>query len=140
MTDTDFFNLSSMESMITTPLSIGQIDLHEVYVFYDQPLLFLVQSQSKGNPMYIGNAIDETDDDETWMYLEVSQQRLNQINNKEIDLYTAYKQSENDLLIKFTIHNKLSRETGTLHATEELVEADSMPDELLPVPGYYLNE
>ena len=139
-TDTSLIdNPGQYVNMIMPPLSIGEIELLEIYTYYDIPLQFRVKSKSTGNAIYIGYLIND-DEDEIWHYLEVSEKRVKELHNGEIDLYTAVRDSENGLIIEFTIHKETYKQKNKLHATEELLDTLYIPMAKMPYPGVMLTK
>lgn len=130
-------NPDSYRNMITTPVSIGDVEILEIFAYYDMPIQYLVRGKKVGD-MYIGTMVDDSDDDETWHFLEVSHQRLMLIRNNHLDLYTAFRQSENDLVIELIIHKRIAKERNALVLSESLLNANHIPDDDLPPKGVYL--
>ena len=46
---------------------LGKLEIVEIYVYYDQPVLF--SCKSAAGHLYLGVAAEENDEHETWFYL-----------------------------------------------------------------------
>jgi hypothetical protein len=112
--------------------SLGQLEIIEVYEYYDQPLLFACQNAS--SVRYLVVLEDEDDDSETWLYATISPTRHQQIRSGGIDLYSAFKQAEDGFVfVVQTFHDE------SISSDFNLVSVDELTEEQLPEQGEALN-
>ena len=111
--------------------TLGKLEIVETYAYYDEPVLFSCKN-AEGD-LYLVVAADENDQYETWLYAQVSSDRLNLIQTDTIDLHDAFANTENGwiLQVKFRYDKSLPE--------SEFVQSDQVPDEMLPESGEYLN-
>ena len=102
----------------------------EVFVYHDRPLLF--SAQDVLGHKYLAVLTDEEDTFEDWIYIAVSQSRLEMIRSGGIDLHDAFGKPENNIVFK--IRNNFDGD-------EEItpVFAINLPVELLPKKGTALD-
>lgn len=105
---------------------LGKLEIVEIYDYYDQPVLFSCKN-TDGN-LYLVVAADENDQYETWLYTQVSVDRLNLIESDTIDLHDAFADTEDGsvLQVKFPYD-----ETPPL---AELVKSNEISADMLPDP------
>lgn len=110
---------------------LGKLEIVEIYDYYDQPVLFSCKN-TDGN-LYLVVAADENDQYETWLYAQVSVDRLNLIESDTIDLHDAFADTEDGsvLQVKFPYDE-------TLPLTEH-VKSYQIPKDMLPNPGECLD-
>ena len=116
--ETDTLNISEL----------GGLEIIEIYDYYDQPILFACKNAA--GHLHLVVAADEDDQHETWLYVEVSVERLNLIRSGTIDLHDAFADSENGHLLQV----KFSYNNPTLPQIEHL-ESNQIPEDMLPTPG-----
>ena len=121
-----------METDILNISELGRLEIIEIYDYYDQPILFACKNAA--GYLHLVVAADEDDQHETWLYVEVSVERLNLIRSGTIDLHDAFADSENGhlLQVKFFYNN------STLPQIEHL-ESNQIPGDMLPMPGERLD-
>jgi hypothetical protein len=91
-------------SFLPTDSFLGNLELLEVYVFYDSPRLFACQNLS--GQIFIAVWIDETANADIWLYVSVSPNRFLAIRSGYIDLHEAYAKAEEiDGLYKVTTYH-----------------------------------
>lgn len=105
---------------------LGNIELNEIFEFYDIPRLFTCKN--KTGQYYLVLSIDENDEQLIWLYLGVSIDRLNLLINRKMDLYSAFKNPENDFLYRVTT-SYLSEATNLEYIFAEQLTADELPYE-----------
>lgn len=109
---------------------LGNIEIIEIYDFYDQPCLFLCKNKSGQN--FLSLWIDELSDKQVWLYLPISKWRLREIFERSLDLKSAFQTSEDQLVYKVLIADD--------NESDEVVRVDcfSLTDEELPTAGEYI--
>lgn len=111
---------------------LGSLEIIEIYDYYDQPILFACKNAA--GHLYLVVAADEDEQHETWLYMEISVERLNLIRSGAIDLHDAFVYPESDCLfqVRFPYDNSTSPQI-------ESIEANQVPKDMLPTPGESLN-
>ncbi len=105
---------------------LGKLEVLEIYEFYDIPILFLCSNQYGHH--YLVLSISETDEYNVWIYAAISKKRLKAVRAGAIDLYDAFKQTEDACIFKVTT---LSTEPDTVTT----VMCDDLRSEWLPTKG-----
>lgn len=79
----------NMEITDTITHTIGELQLLQIYIWYDRPLLF--SCQSADGQRYL--AVISRDDGgfEEWVYSPIAAELLDAVNSGSVDLYTAFK-------------------------------------------------
>ena len=111
---------------------LGRLEIIEIYDYYDQPILFACKNAA--GHLHLVVAADEDEQHETWLYIEVSLERLNLIRSGTIDLHDAFAYPENGYVfqIRFPYDNPTSPQI-------EFIEANQVPEDMLPTPGESLD-
>ncbi len=111
---------------------LGRLEIIETYAYYDEPVLFSCKNVL--NQFYFVVAADENDRYETWLYVRVSNERLNLIRKGKIDLHDAFACSEDGtvLQVRFPYDKQLVPKIDP-------VETKQISMELLPIPGECLD-
>lgn len=105
---------------------IGKLYIVDVYVYYDEPLLFFAVDEISSN--YLVNAID----DDKWLMVRVSKERLEEIVSNRISLRDVYEKPEIDNIIVVTdVNNNIKLEN---------LKSSDLTDDMLPDPGIGLTE
>lgn len=120
-----------MADILNIP-SLGKLKIVETYVYYDQPVLF--SCKNAAGHLYLVVAADENDQYDTWLYVGVSAERLNNIRSGAIDLHDAFADPEDGFLFQviapYSNQNPLQIES---------IRPDQIPEDMLPMPGECLN-
>lgn len=111
---------------------LGKLEIVETYAFYDEPVLFFCKN-TVGH-LYLVVAADENDQNETWLYAEVSTERLNLIRSGSIDLHDAFADTEDGSVfqVRFPYDN-------LTEPIIESVQSNQISKDMLPIPGEYLD-
>lgn len=119
-----------MADILNIP-KLGRLEIVEIYDYYDQPVLFSCKNTL--GDLYLVVAADENVQYETWLYAQVSVDRLNLIQSDTIDLHDAFADTEDGfvLQVKFPYDE-------TLPLTE-LVKSNQISEDMLPDPGEFLD-
>ena len=104
---------------------LGELDIVEIYVYYDRPILYSCKNVDR--QLYLAVFADDDDENETWLYAEVSLRRLNRIRSGEIDLYNAFAKPENKSLFQVTV--PYNPESKIKTETVQEVFSDMLPEE-----------
>ena len=111
---------------------LGELEIVETYVYYDQPVLF--SCKSAAGHLYLAVAADKNDEHETWLYVGVSVERLNLIRSGTIDLHDAFALPEDGFLLQEIIPYD-----DQTQPRMEPIEPDQISEDMLPMPGECLN-
>ena len=120
-----------------------ELELVETFIYYDQPVLFTCKSLSsevhsckdaKGK-LYLAVAADENETMETWLYVEISDQRLCDLKSGVIDLRSAFAEPEQNTVIELVI----PFQDYDIARVNYVCPTEVNPD-FLPVAGEYLND
>ena len=110
---------------------LGRLEIVETYAYYDEPILFSCKDAE--NNLYLVVAADENDQYETWLYAEVSAERLNSIRSGTIDLYNAFVNTENGYLLQVKFPYDQTE------PSIESVQSHRISEDMLPIPGERLD-
>lgn len=105
---------------------LGKLEVLEIYEFYDIPRLFLCSNQY--GHYYLVLSVSEADKYHTWIYAAISNKRLKAVRAGDVDLYDAFKQTEDACVFKVTT---LSTESDTVTT----IMCDDLHSEWLPIKG-----
>lgn len=119
-----------MADILNIP-KLGRLEIVEIYDYYDQPVLF--SCKNTFGDLYLVVAADENDQYETWLYAQISVDRLNLLHSDTIDLHDAFTDTEdgNVFQVKFPYDD-------TTPLTEK-VKSSQISEDMLPDPGEYLD-
>lgn len=106
----------------------GQLEVIEVYEYYDQPVLFAARDRL--NTYYLATFADETEITEVWLYAPMSHGRFDAVRSGIVDLYQAFKGTETGKVLR--VEYSLDSSNAPVVST---VDAAEIIDDLLPVPG-----
>ncbi|MGM3305220.1 DUF6575 domain-containing protein [Anabaena sp. WFMT] len=107
------------------------LEIIEVYEYYDVPCLFSCRNTS--GQIFLAVWIDETPEFKTWLYVPMSQRRVENLRSGNIDLRDAFVNSEDNFVYKAII---------PCDATPDRIEtilSKNLIDDWLPLPGEFLN-
>ena len=111
---------------------LGRLEIIEIYDYYDQPILFACKNAA--GHLHLVVAADEDEQYETWLYVEVSVERLNLIRSGTIDLHDAFAYPESECLFQV----RFPYDNPTLPQVES-IEANQIPEDMFPTPGESLD-
>jgi hypothetical protein len=115
--------------MLFTNGSITELERLEVFDYYDVPILFTCIDGY--GQIYLVVMLSYGDQEEEWLYIKVSRERLAAMKAGEMDIYTAFREQEQG-----GVCIEAHKYTGQ-HSTI-IVNCDEVPDEWLPEKGDYL--
>lgn len=116
--------------MINNYPNFREMQTIEVFVYHDRPLLF--SAQDILGHKYLAVLTDEEDTFEDWIYVAVSQSRLEMIRSGGIDLHDAFGKPENNIIFKIRNNFDGDEEINSIFAYD-------LPIELLPKKNTRLN-
>lgn len=106
--------------------SLGELQLVDVFQYYDFPILFACINQNKS--VFISVCIDEDEYGYHWLYSHVSNKTMSRLKCGKIDFKTAILDSINGVLFK--IYTKFNGESALT-----LANVDEINDDMLPLSG-----
>ena len=112
--------------------TLGRLEILETFEYYDQPVLF--SCKNVAGHLYLVVAADENDQNETWLYAGVSEERLNLIRSGAIDLHDAFADPEDGLLVRVIVPYDNQTEFQI-----DSIPPDQVPEDMFPVPGECLD-
>ena len=80
---------------------LGKLKTIEVYVYVDRPCLFSCRNAT--GYLFLAVWVDETEVDNLWLYVPVSEARFQAIRTGEIDLHDAFLQSEDGFVYQVKV-------------------------------------
>ncbi len=115
--------------MIPLNTILGELDIFEIYEYLDGPRLFAARNNI--GTMYLVYWFDETEDATGWLYLPISETKLNGLRRKTITLNTAFNDPETDYYIVYTgVHPE--------NDTATPIVPNDINTEFFPPEGYYI--
>lgn len=107
---------------------LGILEVIEIYIFYNQPVLF--SCQNKSGLFYIALSIDETDSSEIWLYAPISESRFQRLVQGEVELRDVFTDAEDAFVYRVEI--PCDSKSNTI---VDLIDCREIPDEDLPGEG-----
>jgi hypothetical protein len=118
-------------SLLPKDTILGNLEILEVYEFYDKPCLFSCKNIS--GQIFITVWIDETSYSNSWLYVPISLRRFQQIVSGGIDLRSSFLNAEDGFVFNVSIPNENNR-------TEVVrVLCCNLQEDELPAEGEFLN-
>ena len=112
--------------------TLGRLEILETFEYYDQPVLF--SCKNAAGHLYLVVAADENEQNETWLYAGVSEERLNLIRSGAIDLHDAFADPEDGFLVQAIVPYDNQTEIQI-----DSIPPDQVPEDMFPVPGERLD-
>ncbi|MDM8528018.1 hypothetical protein QUF58_07360 [Anaerolineales bacterium HSG24] len=109
----------------------GNLELIEVYEFYDKPLLYSCKNASS---IFLVILVDEDDDSDTWLYQPVSYHRFKKIRSGIIDLRETFSISETNTVFEAQIFYGDEQ-----YEYIKQIPSNSIREEWLPLPDERLD-
>ncbi len=109
---------------------LGILKITNVYEYFDIPCLFSCENNS--GQIFIAVWIDETENDNEWLYVPVSKVRLKQITSGNIDLRDTFLKSEDNFVLKVT----LSKQDE--NSQVETIVCSEISEEYLPEANQFI--
>ena len=106
---------------------IGILESEKIYLYYDEPLIFLSKDQF-GNRYFM---LRQADEQPVWLGVVVSSKRLEELEHNRIEIRGAFLNPENGYVLKVS-------ETNDLCDIKSLT-ADELKEDMLPFPEEYLD-
>jgi hypothetical protein len=107
---------------------LGQLEIIEVYDFYDKPVLF--SCKNKSGLIFIVICVDSSDVTEIWLYAPISSSRFQNVAQGKVELRDIFNNTEDG----FVYHVEIPYEEG-MNIVVKTVNCNEIPDEYLPGLG-----
>jgi len=115
--------------MIPLNTILGKLEISEIYEYLDGPRLFTAKNNV--GTTFLVYWCDEKEDAIGWLYLPISETKLNKLRQKAITLNAAFKEPETSCYIVYT---GVSPEEDTAKP----ISPDEIGTDFFPPEGYYL--
>ena len=104
---------------------LGQLEVIEVYTYYDEPVLFAARNERDG--LFLAALSKDTNEDRIWTYAPMSERRFQEVRSGGIDLNQAFKEVEGGFLYLVTLPKReASQGSGKWVIASQLAE-DELP-------------
>lgn len=111
-------------------IRLGKLEYLEIYDQYDsRPCLFSCRNQN--GQIYLAVWVDETDDDDRWLYAALSPTRLKWLRENVIDIRSVFTQA-----VSGFVYDVRMDKSGVSNA--KMLSCSALTDDLLPVAGEFL--
>ncbi|MFJ9742545.1 DUF6575 domain-containing protein [Streptomyces sp. NPDC101166] len=110
---------------------LGELKMQESYVYYDGPRVFSCTSLT--DQTFLAAWAEEGDEGDEWLYVPVSQARLDMVRSGGIPLRTAIESSEG-FIFQVSLPHDVGRDD-----TAKPIRAGDIPEEWLPEPDFALD-
>lgn len=110
---------------------LGQLEIIEVYDFYDKPVLF--SCKNKSGLIFIVLCVDSSDFAEIWLYAPISLFRFQSVIKGEVELRYIFTDTEDT----FVYQVEIPYEDG-IDVIVKNIECNEIPDEYLPGLGEFI--
>lgn len=111
---------------------LGQLEIIEVYDFYDKPVLF--SCKNKSGLIFIVLCVDSLDFTEIWLYAPISSSRFQIVIQGEVELRHIFTDTED----AFVYQVEIPYEDG-INVIVKNVGCNEIPDEYLPELGQFIH-
>jgi hypothetical protein len=111
---------------------LGNLEILEIYEFYDKPCLFSCKNVS--GQIFLAVWIDETSSEDTWLYVSMSKNRFQQVVSAKIELKDVFLHAEDNFVFEVCIPHKNKNQIQVLR-----INCQDLEEDKLPVQGEFLN-
>lgn len=117
-----------MDMFLSLPY-IGELFIHEIYMYYDEPLIFTCKN--KAMSIYFFLLVDSSNLERSWIMTPISEAKLQEVLADRCELRAIFTSPEVDEVIHIVDDSEGVR-FGALRK-------DELSDDMLPLPETYLN-
>jgi hypothetical protein len=111
---------------------LGTLTMLEIYEFYNLPVLFACQNRT--GQLFLVVWIDETTDENSWLYVPLSTERFAAVRQGRIDLHSAFVQPEDIFVFNVNVPKQANHS-----ATVEAIHIENLDIDWAPLPGETLD-
>ncbi|NIT62021.1 MAG: hypothetical protein GWN00_39255, partial [Aliifodinibius sp.] len=90
--------------------------------------------RNKSGHIYLAVWLDETEDQDVWLYVSLSPQRFMKVRGGEIDLHDAFAKPEDKIVLEVSVY----KDSGK-NAKVKPVLVEKVDEDWFPLPGDYLD-
>lgn len=109
--------------------ALGELFYHEIYLFYDEPLLFSCMNNAL--QYYMFERVPSVKGQERWVAVSISQARLLQLEKNTLEVRDVFVMCETGMAYLITSFEGLF--------SMETIMSNSLSDDMLPMSGEYLD-
>lgn len=110
---------------------LGNLEIFEIYEYYDQPCLFSCRNMAEH--FFLAIWVDETSDFDRWLYAPISLLRLAYLKSGGIDLRSVFLNAEDNFVFDVEVFYENN------HSNVTIIACSDLTDDLLPVEGEFLS-
>ncbi|MFM6040222.1 MAG: DUF6575 domain-containing protein [Sphaerospermopsis kisseleviana] len=110
---------------------LGQLEIIEVYDFYDKPVLF--SCKNKSGLTFIVVCVDSSDFAEIWLYAPVSSSRFQSVIKGDVELRHIFAETEDAFVYQVEIPYE-----DEINVIVKNIECNQIPDDYLPELGQFI--
>lgn len=118
-------------SLFPKSTSLGNLEMIEVYEYYDKPCLF--SCRNGVGQIFLGVWVDETPDSDIWFYVPMSLKRFQYVRSGGIDLKDAFMTAEDGFIFK------VITPFGDIPSNIITIPCETVNEDWLPMAGEFLN-
>lgn len=107
---------------------LGTLTILEIYEFYNMPVLFACQNRT--GHFYLAVWVDETENENIWLYVPLSFQRLMNLRQGALELRDAFVQPEDGFVFKVSVSKHQAEQ-----AQAEPIPVEQLDKSWAPLPG-----
>ena len=107
---------------------LGQLEIFEVYEFYDQPVLYA--SRNERDNVFLSMLVEETDDTHIWLHAPMSEYRFQQVRSGGLELHEAVRTCEGGSVFEVVVNRQSGNPAGW-----RWVDVSALDNAFLPEPG-----
>ena len=126
MRNASFYNPNNKD---ITEDSFAGLEPVKTIMYYDRPILYTCKN--KDEELYLAMLVEEKGRSNTWLYIWVSDDRINALKANKLSLYEAFKEAENHKAYQITLDEENNPKIDT-------IEAINIPDKFLPDDDLYI--
>ena len=115
--------------MLPVNTLLGQVELSEIYEYFDGPRLFSVRDNAGG--LCLAYWFDESEEATGWLYLPITENKLTRLRQQQLTLRQAYEEPETFYWVVYT--RIPPNEDSARLVTRQQIDSDFFPPE-----GYYI--
>ncbi len=113
---------------------LGTLEIVEIYIELDIPLLFLCRNVSSPTNMYLVTQSEDSEERQAWLYAPITLHQLMSLRKRQTPVHDIYK--GRGVLNSY----RVSYTSTDLEPVVDVVVAEDLRDSELPLKGYFLPE
>jgi hypothetical protein len=117
-------------SFLPTNSVLGELQIIKILDWYDGPRLFIAENTS--GDRYVAFWADELESGSLWLYVAVSNDRIDSLLTSAIDLRQLYSDSEDGIVFKVFLHQ------DDHESSVQSVSISTLDEDFLPLSGDFI--